>query len=302
MPYRLLRRSLAVLFLAASLTSISPNAGAQQPVDAPSANAAMTLDFPGGTAAEYIASLRRANPNANIVVLGELARVRMAPVQLKNVDVLSALSVLDQIPQSQGSFEAKIEVHNVASSQDVPDVYTVTAHIHERGPSPGQMQTSVISMADVLGESLKAADALTAIQTALELIGAESEPAQIKFHEETGLLIARGTPEQIETIRQVNSQLRERAGTLEMRAQNAQAAQQQSQYSALSAAARRDAEAAQNETVQWRTKYDVLQQAMAQLQKQNADLEMELRTIRAEAEANRRALADLQSKVKDGKP
>jgi len=294
-----------IALLAATLAFCSNHALAQvaaSPGGQPSAASALTLDFPGGTAADYIGALRKASPNANIVVLGDLARIRMAAVQLKNVDVHSALLVLDRLPQDQGSFIAKVNVENVASSQDVPDVFTVTADIRDRGNPPGVQQTTVISMADLLGENLKSSDALTAIQTALGLIASGGEPAQIKFHEETGLLICRGSPEQIENIEQVIRQLRERAGTLDMRAQSAKAEQQQAE--AMHLAADRDSKArAENEALsrqlsEWQTRAQLMENAVEEARKEMSQLKDELRALAVERDQLRRDLADLQAKSK----
>ena len=271
-----------------------------QPQQQPAAGSALSLDFGGGSAAEYINAIRKASPNANIVVLGDLARISMAAVQLKNVDVLSALSVLDQLPSEQGTFVAKIHVNNVRSSQDMPDVYTVAAEVHDRRGVPGAMQTTVISMADLLGENLKSQDALTAIQTSLELIGDTGAPAQIKFHEETGLLICRGSPEQIESIEQVIRQLRERAGTLEVRAQNAMAEQRQANASreavAQIAQAKEQIDALTRQVAEWRTKAELLEHTIEEHQRLVAKLDTELREAQAERNELKRDIAQLQNR------
>ncbi len=298
----------ALLALAVAALACQPLPIHGQSADREQAPAVATLDleFLGGTALDYVNAIRKAEPSANIVVLGDLARFSMAAVKLKDVDVWSALRVLDQLPADQGNIVAKVRLENVVDNPESPPVLAVTAEIKDRGPNPGMMQTTVISMADVLGDNLKPTDALAAIETALGLITEPSAPAQIKFHTETGLLIARGTPEQIESIRQVISQLRERAGTLEARAQNA-LAQRMSQEQMHMAAdanskARQQADMLTREVTEQRTKAELLQQTVEDLRRQAAVLETELRNAQAERDQLMRTIADLQSKVKEPKP
>jgi hypothetical protein len=101
-----------VLALAlASLTSAPQVAHAQQPAaDHADGPATLSLTFDGGTAMEFIAALRKATPDANIVVLGDMQRISMLPVQLTSVDVWSALRLLEQLPQAQGDLSVKVQV------------------------------------------------------------------------------------------------------------------------------------------------------------------------------------------------
>lgn len=304
-------RVIPAIALAIASMAFAPHAAfAQQPAGGFAANQAdgpqtLSLNFAGGTALEYIDALRKAMPNANIVVLGELARVNMLPVQLNAVDLESALRLLDQLPQAQGDLAVKVRVENVRTSQDVPDVFAVSAEVRGRGQGEGPMQTAVISMADVLGENLKPADALTAIQTALELLGSESEPARIKFHEETGLLIARGNPHQMECIGQVMSQLRERAGTIEARQRQAEqqvrSAASEQLMGEVTAKAKEQNAALMQQATFWQTKADQVSKSLELLQAQVANLQDELRAAVADREQLKRQLAEV-TRAKEPKP
>lgn len=175
----------------------------------------INLEFPGGTATEYINAVRKAATDVNIVTMADLSSIQVPPVSLKNVNPASAIEILQSIPQEQPG--RHIEIHfreDRPKSREQLPVFTVTANIianSVQGRRAGE-QTTVASISDLLEGKLKAADLLTAVQTALEMLKNEAQPAQIRFHEETGLLIARGSDDQISAITMVLQQVRERAG------------------------------------------------------------------------------------------
>jgi hypothetical protein len=120
----------------------------------------------------------------------------------------------------------------------------------------------------------------------------DSKPAKIQFHQETGLLIARGDPEQIECIRQVITQLREREVSLQMRAQSA------AQTAAIRNAADRAAALTEENSgmariiAEWRTKAGLLEGTLEDLRRTMGNMEEELRMERARRESAERKLAE----------
>jgi septal ring factor EnvC (AmiA/AmiB activator) len=96
--------------------------------------------------------------------------------------------------------------------------------------------------------------------------------------------------------------LRERAGTLDMRAQSAKAEQQQAE--AMHLAADRDSKArAENEALsrqlsEWQTRAQLMEKAVEEARKEMAQLKDELRALAVERDQLRRDLADLQAKSK----
>ncbi|MCI0353370.1 MAG: hypothetical protein L0Y44_10850 [Phycisphaerales bacterium] len=176
----------------------------------------INLDFPGGTVPQYIQAIRKASDDVNIVVLVDFSNVSMPPVQLRDVDPWSALLVLDSIPSYQGGRTVKIDVSN--SFQQRADfvagnerpVFTVNGVVTSGGSRNDPTESAVLEISELLGGEVKDADVLTAVQTALELLPDDLEPAKIKFHEATGLLIVHGHPEQVRSVKNVISQLQER--------------------------------------------------------------------------------------------
>jgi hypothetical protein len=185
-------------------------AGAQPAVESPGARL-ITLDFPGGTVAQYIDAVRKASDDANIVVIGDVTPIPMPPVKLKNVDAWAAVNILNSMPQHQKDLYVKMDADITSHERDQSRVYVVTAQVTRSNGLGGPVESTVLSVLDVLQDHLTADDLLTAVQIAQEVIGNPDQPADIKFHKETGLLIARGTREQIAGIHQVVEQLRQQA-------------------------------------------------------------------------------------------
>jgi hypothetical protein len=293
--------SLALVIASMSATSPFP-AIAQDSVRAAAQpeSQALNVDFPGGAATEYITAIRKADADANIVVLGELDEIPVPAVRLRNVDVGAALAVLSELPPQQGNQGREVKIEEILRDGERSPVFTVTGRTWSMGKGTAHAQkTSVISMAELLGENLKPADALKAVETALELIKGDYEPAQIRFHEETGLLIARGSPEQIESIQQVIAQLQERAGTLRHKEQ--QAAQEAREESFALATAHGDLELQQARTsndnlrqqvTAAETRAQLLEQEVAKLRDLVSRLEDEMRNVKADRDALAREAAD----------
>jgi len=221
----------------------------------------INLDFRGGTATEYINALRKATTDVNIVVMSDLSSIQVPPVTLKNVNPASAIDILRSIPQDQPGrhVEINFKEDRPKSPEQLP-VFTVSANIianSVQGRRIGE-QTTVASISDLLEGKLKAADLLTAVQTALEMLKNEAQPAQIRFHEETGLLIARGSDEQIAAITMVLRQIREKVERDRNRDQERQQQQNASTRAAQLeqelAKTKADLDAALRDVTEWRNR------------------------------------------------
>jgi type II secretory pathway component GspD/PulD (secretin) len=287
--------SLALVVAAMSATAPFP-ALAQESVRAAAQpeNQALNVDFTGGPATEYIAAIRKADPEANIVVLGELEQITIPAVRLRNADVFSALDLLNSAPHQQAGVSIK-EIHH---DGDRSPVFTITTYL--KSPDKPQLrkpQTTVISMAELLDEKLKPADALKAIEAALELVKGEYDPAQVRFHEETGLLIARGSPEQVESIQQVIAQLHQRAGAIRHKAQQADAQARGENRSQELLAARAENESLRMKATQAEISAQMLQAEVARLRDSISNLETEMRQLRAERDALERLAAESRQKT-----
>ncbi len=174
----------------------------QAPTRGPAAEVTRAdFDFPGGTVADYVAAVEKAFGAANAAVQPGAEGVSVASVKLVGVtrsEALRAITVLCDHPlprrvqlSEQGGTLFHIVIYDPTGG--VPDtdirVWRIDPFVAEGS-----------SRKDILKH------ALFAIGQALELAGGE---ADLRYHEETGLLIVRGQVIQLHAVDQVVDQLNE---------------------------------------------------------------------------------------------
>ncbi|MHC5024795.1 MAG: hypothetical protein ACYTGG_12975 [Planctomycetota bacterium] len=169
----------------------------------------INLDFPGGTAAEYVEAIRKTGAPVNVVTLNDLSAVRVPPMTLKRVEIAAAVMLLQGMADRMEAPSVYLDVEQpAAASPGSTAVFTIQAQPRTNRAAPrGRAQTMVVSVRDILEAAINVEDLLTAIETALEQLRHEYEPADIKFHEATSLLICRGQPGQTDAIEQVIQQI-----------------------------------------------------------------------------------------------
>jgi hypothetical protein len=223
--FRMLIRTLTIItFTFASLAFTASATPQEQPQEEKSIPL-INLKFAGGTVSDYVAAVSKASDGINVVVAPEAGQVPMPAVDLQAVTVSAALSVLSgrahvesrraiQLIYSQGSTFAENE----------RPIYSIGAQVHgaARGMS-AITHNRVWSIAQMQNLKISADDMLTAIQAALDLIGEDQNAAQLRLHEATGILIARGTEDQLDTINDVVEQLERSAAVKEAARQAAMA-------------------------------------------------------------------------------
>jgi hypothetical protein len=291
------------------LTAIAaPPALGQQEAGEPLIN----LDFKGGTAVDYIEAIRDAVDDVNIIVEEGVEQLPIGPVQLKRAPLSSALRYLDNRRIELPDHIIQLDVREFPPRRDGEVVYAVSAEkVAHRLAQRTQPQTSepishVWTVADILGSNMPAEDVLTTVETALMLFGDQYDPAQIRFHEETQLLIARGHPEQMELIDRVIDELRETVAY-----QRNQARREQNERSASERAgklkveldaANANAAGLERKLIEARTRNDVLQQELQRAQDTHEAMISNLREQLAERDRRVAALeqtvAQLQAEIK----
>ncbi|MCP4590695.1 MAG: hypothetical protein GY842_08120 [bacterium] len=168
----------------------------------------VNLDFPGGSVVDYVAALRKAVRDVNIVVMPAAQDLEVPPVQLQSVGLGSALQLIQGRFNPDERTVVEIEVADVSVYEDGEGaVWRVSAEIHRRG-RPSSMETRVWCVADLRDTDTPPEAVLTAVETAVGLLAEDYPPAEIRFHEATGLIIARGHREQVGAIDQVLDELR----------------------------------------------------------------------------------------------
>jgi hypothetical protein len=94
------------------------------------------------------------------------------------------------------------------SNSSARKTYKVSAQIKQTGPRRDESASQIWSVADLLQAGFTSDEISTAITSALDLMLVESKPASVRFHEETGLIMANGKWDQITLIANVIEQLR----------------------------------------------------------------------------------------------
>lgn len=187
----------------------------------------ISVDFKGGSLADFIAQIRQAaGPMpVNIIYPPEFAELRLPPMQFEQVCLDSALEIaayiseyrtismpdgreagweVEQLPGGRGT---SVFVIN-AWAEDIPQEHE---HDDEEHEEHFERATIVQSLAGLIaGEDAMSADAvLSSIQIALDMV--EQGDADLRFHEDTGLLFARVTEDQHYALEQTVRRLSESA-------------------------------------------------------------------------------------------
>jgi hypothetical protein len=180
----------------------------------------LTFEFKGGSGDDYVATVRKIASDANIVVMGDLSTVKVPPIRLQSVSVWSALDVLQSIPGDEQTGLRGIDVQwkmgapqqrGMMRPTSSAPVYVVSAVTTNSGIVKSTRTMTVLEVNQMLESGIKSNDLLTAVETSMSMLKGEYEPADVRFHEQTGLLIVRGHPEQTNTVKSVIDQLSERA-------------------------------------------------------------------------------------------
>ena len=184
------------------LTTAPPAAAIEGPEDEPLA--LISLEFSGGSAMDYVATIRRAAGETNIVVAPEASEIPMPPVTLTQVTVAGAIDLLHGRGLQQPSRAVTLLVKHMPMYDPAErQTYQVMARVDGRAAAS---PTQVWTVSNLLTNGITSEAVLGAVEMALEVVSSSTE-MDIRFHEDTGLLIARGNEEQLEVINEVLDRL-----------------------------------------------------------------------------------------------
>lgn len=199
----IVRRGLPLLAAGLCLLPAARPAIAQaspQPPSGLASEAVINVRFKGGTAVDFVEAVREAAGEANIVLTPLVDLVPLEPVELRRVTLRSALSLLEGSYESpsDGIIEVVLEVHP-SRAPGALNVYKIETR-RQRGRQNTTVQSGVWSLAEILNADVESGEVLTAIEAALDLFGDGYPPPTLRYHRETGLLLARLHHDQIGTI------------------------------------------------------------------------------------------------------
>ncbi|HYE02906.1 MAG TPA: hypothetical protein VD963_06695 [Phycisphaerales bacterium] len=166
----------------------------------------VSVNFPGGTLQQFVEQLRAASGEdpANIVCHAETSSIAVPPIQLQHVTVGSALAALNYL--TYGS-ERPVSVTVI----DGPAPVLAVAPMHR---SAAGVSTSVFSLAEIIGAAAgeerqrRVQPVLMAIEAALLFSGGQGNA---RFHEDSGLLMVRGSHDDLQLVHSVIAALRDEA-------------------------------------------------------------------------------------------
>lgn len=156
-----------------------------------------SVEFPGGSVAQYIDAIRAAYPEANIVGVQGLEHVTVPGITLREVSLEGALRPLTVVARTVDGRSADLGVFfmNGVASIAIP----------ERS-LPEPPRTLVLSGESLRETGLPMPQIHEVFQTALSIFPGPQPDA--RFHEGTGIVVVRGTPEQLRTVEEVIEKLR----------------------------------------------------------------------------------------------
>lgn len=171
------------------------------------ARRSVIIEFAGGTVGSYIDLVRKATSFDNVIVASEgITKLEMPSVQLKRVTPTAAIMLLQSMRFSTAGQNVALKVDMVPGDPSGEGIEAEPVLVIDLA-SPGStraitqpMQTEVFDLAvyqKVEPERLK--QLLEAISIATEMSG-KKDGFQMKLHEGTGLLLVRGSPEDLEIV------------------------------------------------------------------------------------------------------
>jgi hypothetical protein len=204
-------KQILIAFCLGGMTFWSQNALAQQSPATPAQTPPLptpptaTLQFPGGNLFDYTKAMKEAAPAINIALLvPEAKEIRVPPLRLDAVAFSPALELLQGKYRIEDGSVVHLNVQQLdGSPRDVAGttgVFKITTERAEKLKPPAQVR--VWNIGELLGPDRKAQDVLTAVETAVGLLE-DYEPAKIRYHAETKLIVASGEEEQLRAIDRV---------------------------------------------------------------------------------------------------
>ncbi len=188
----------------------------------------LDLDFPGGTLGDYVEALRQVAVDVNVVLATpEVRDLPVPPIRLNSVAVGAAVRVVEGEIHLDGRSGLVIVANEIqVTGPNQKPVFRISTHRRGR---PSSAEVHVWSVAALLSQDVKAEAILTAVETSLELMGGEHAQSQVRFHQDTGVLIAYGERQHLSAIDHVVDGMHEAAAERKAADRMAAESQRQSQ-------------------------------------------------------------------------
>lgn len=187
----------------------------------------LSAPFSGGTLREYVATVKKAaGDNApTVMVRGDADAVTIGAVELSDIQMFSALRLLEGQYITEGGSRYYVSTDNVANGTTSKPAYLVMIQNNDgpsRGTSAAKPQFIVLPVKEITtalpGDPpevvVPAETVLTAVETALDVAGSGDDKAVMRYHPESGLIILAGPEDALsaaqDVVRQIDSDVRQR--------------------------------------------------------------------------------------------
>ncbi|MCA8943256.1 MAG: hypothetical protein KDB80_11905 [Planctomycetes bacterium] len=183
----------------------------------------LDLTFPGGNLAEFVAAVKTASGDGNVVASPLAVEVDVPPLTLKQATLLTSLKAVARIVAAP--YHAQIEMDASSFGNEVYSVAVIKTE--PAGPRAAgysdRERVAVFSLAKLTSPlptdpkgyeiTLSARTVLSAIEAGLSVSRTKSQPS-IKYHEDSRLLFVSGAGDQlslvVQTLENLTTDLEER--------------------------------------------------------------------------------------------
>jgi hypothetical protein len=176
----------------------------------------VTVQFNGGTTAQYIDALRSSSRGSpvNVVMSDAAAGAKLPPFSLANAPLSTAIYAIES---AAGTTSGNWKIYRIApggtvSSSDRGSPAFAIDFVPRAGRHANDAMLEAFSVQRVLatkesGDGVSAGKLLSAIDVALGMQSEDGPRPELKFHEDSGLLFIRGTGDDIRIVSSVISRM-----------------------------------------------------------------------------------------------
>ena len=179
----------------------------------------VTLSFQGGSLADFVAAIRKAEPKANILGAAGASSAVLPAMEIRGAGLTQVLEGACAV--ASGPMQVRMKEFRGPGES----VFSIVAGLPSGSPTSGGKPSGIdtvtmpmksdrndVSEVHSLNRLLDPKDgsgfAVTTVLSAIETaVGGEGQLTTLKFHKESGLLIVRGAPDQIQLVQAVLASL-----------------------------------------------------------------------------------------------
>jgi len=263
-----------------------------------------SLEFDGGSLGAFASAVREVHDGATFVVDEIAASFTLPSMQLQQIDLVTAASLAEVIASPPEGRNGQVHVHTWRVGESGRHAVAIRGRFLPREDSAAAEETRIWSLAEHLNNGTHADDLLAGAEAAMGAVGLGGA---LRFHPPTAMLIARGSPEQIDAVDQAVRQMhllgsRSQSQEEELRSQIATSEELLSQATAQLRIAVKRVEVAQLGVESARessfTDAGALgREAVAKAEMKVVEAQAELERIQSEVERRRRHLERMRARL-----